>query len=55
MPDGVLGLWDGHDAGVALVADGVLVFALSEERPARRKRASGWPALALERCLDWAS
>lgn len=54
MTDGVLGLWDGHDAGVALVADGALVFALSEERPARRKRASGWPALALARCLQWA-
>lgn len=54
MTDGVLGVWDGHDAGVALVADGVLVFALSEERPARRKRASGWPGLALARCLAWA-
>lgn len=55
MTDGVLGVWDGHDAGVALVADGVLVFALSEERPSRRKRASGWPGLALARCLAWAS
>ncbi len=55
MTDGILGVWDGHDAGVALVADGVLVFALSEERPARRKRASGWPGLALVRCLAWAS
>ncbi len=55
MTDGVLGLWDGHDAGVGLVADGVLVFALSEERPTRRKRASGWPGVALARCLQWAS
>jgi carbamoyltransferase len=50
----VLGLWDGHDAGVAVVADGALIFALSEERPSRRKRYSGFPsrslALALEFC-----
>ena len=55
MTDGILGLWDGHDAGVAIVADGCLVFALSEERPTRRKRASGWPRFALRRALEWAS
>lgn len=50
----VLGLWDGHDAGVAVVANGALIFALSEERPSRKKRYSGFPrgalALALEFC-----
>ncbi len=51
---GVLGLWDGHDAGAALVADGRLVFALSEERPTRRKRYSGHPWRALELCVAWA-
>lgn len=50
----VLGLWDGHDAGVALIAGGRLVFALSEERPARRKRISGFPARSLDACLRWA-
>lgn len=54
MDQGVLGIWDGHDAGVALVAGGCLVFALSEERPARRKRASGWPWRALNACLEYA-
>lgn len=53
-PAAVLGLWDGHDAGVALVADGQLVFALSEERPSRRKRHSGFPRLALTAALEWA-
>ena len=54
-PDGaVLGLWDGHDAGVAVVADGELAFALSEERPSRRKRASGFPHRALDAALAWA-
>ena len=51
----VLGLWDGHDASVALIADGRLVFALSEERPSRRKRHSGFPTLALARALEWAA
>lgn len=57
-PDGmraVLGIWDGHDASVALVADGRLAFALSEERPSRRKRYSGFPSLALARTMEWAS
>ncbi|MFH1464525.1 MAG: carbamoyltransferase C-terminal domain-containing protein [Pseudomonadota bacterium] len=52
--DALLGLWDGHEAGVALVAGGRLIFALSEERPARRKRASGFPWLALARALEHA-
>lgn len=49
----VLGIWDGHDAGVALVRNGELVFALSEERLVRRKRASGFPYMALEACLNY--
>jgi len=51
---GILGLWDGHDAGVALLAEGRLLFALSEERPTRKKRYSGFPRRALDRCLTWA-
>lgn len=51
---GVLGVWDGHDASVAIVAQGRLLFALSEERPSRRKRYSGFPALALARALAFA-
>jgi carbamoyltransferase len=51
----VLGLWDGHEASVALLVDGALAFALSEERPSRRKRHSGFPVRALARCLAWAA
>jgi carbamoyltransferase len=51
----ILGLWDGHGAGVALLAEGSLVFALSEERPSRRKRHSGFPRLALRAALDHAA
>ncbi len=48
----VLGLWDGHDAGVALIRDGSLQFAVSEERLSRVKRAQGFPSLALQACLS---
>ena len=50
----VLGIWDGHDASVALIADGRLTFALSEERISRRKRHPGFPHLALGKALRWA-
>ena len=49
----VLGLWDGHDAGLALVDDGRLVFALSEERPSRVKRARGFPYRAFAELFEW--
>jgi len=49
----VLGLWDGHDAGVALAHEGRLLCALSEERVSRRKRAAGFPYRSLERALQW--
>ncbi len=52
--DATLGIWDGHDASVSLVVDGALVFALSEERPSRIKRFSGFPRRALAECVRWA-
>ncbi len=55
MAHAVLGLWDGHGAGVALVAEGRLIFALSEERPSRRKRHSGFPRLSLALALEHAA
>ena len=33
----VLGIWDGHDSGAALLQDGRLRFAVNEERLSRRK------------------
>ena len=48
----VLGVFDGtHDAGAALVVDGRLVAAASEERFSRRKGAGGWPDGAIRGCL----
>ena len=47
----VLGVWDGHDAGAALVVDGKVVAAISEERVTRHKRQGGWPTLAIDAVL----
>ena len=50
----ILGLCDGHDAGAALVEDGELVFAVSEERLVRRKHQCGFPTAAIRAALDFA-
>jgi carbamoyltransferase len=45
----VLGVWDGHDAGAALVQDGQILFAVNEERFSRRKLEIGFP----RRSIAW--
>ena len=45
--DAVIGVWDGHDAGAALVIDGRVELALNEERLSGRKLDVGLPV----RCL----
>ena len=35
--DWLLGVWDGHDSGAALLRDGAIAFAVNEERLTRRK------------------
>ena len=45
--DAVIGVWDGHDAGAALVVDGRVELALNEERLSGRKLDVGLPV----RCL----
>jgi len=47
----VLGLWDGHDAGAALVRGGQVVFAINEERLSRRKLDIGFPRLSIQAAL----
>ena len=42
----VIGVWDGHDAGAALVIDGRVVLALNEERLSGRKLDVGLPVRA---------
>jgi carbamoyltransferase len=41
-----------HDAAAALVVDGKIVAAAQEERFSRKKHDSGFPRLAVERCLE---
>jgi carbamoyltransferase len=50
----VLGVWDGHDAGAAIVVDRRLVAAVNEERFSRRKLEVRFPAAAIAECLTLA-
>jgi carbamoyltransferase len=43
-----------HDSAAALVADGVPVCAVQEERLSRRKNDAAFPSAAIEWCLDHA-
>ena len=45
--DAVIGVWDGHDAGAALVIDGRVRLALNEERLSGRKLDVGFPTRAV--------
>ena len=49
----VLGIWDGHDAGAALLKGDEIVFAINEERLSRRKLEVGFPSLSIKACLDY--
>lgn len=42
----------GHDAGAALLVDGVLVAAVEEERLNREKKTTDFPAGAVQWCLE---
>jgi len=50
----VLGIWDGHDAGAAVLADGQVLAAINEERLSRRKLEVGFPVHSIKACLDLA-
>ncbi len=50
----VLGIWDGHDSGAALLQDGRLRFAVNEERLTRRKLEVQFPTHSIDACLSHA-
>ena len=50
----ILGIWDGHDSGAALVQNGRLVFAINEERLTRRKLEIVFPTRSIDACLTHA-
>jgi hypothetical protein len=47
-----LGVHDGHTATAALFEDGEIIAAISEERLNRKKEWSGFPKLAIRKCLE---
>jgi carbamoyltransferase len=47
----ILGIWDGHDSGAALLQNGRLQFAVNEERLSRRKLEVAFPAGSIGACL----
>jgi carbamoyltransferase len=49
----VLGIWDGHDAGAAIIEGNQIKVAFNEERLSRRKLDVGFPAQAIKACLDY--
>ena len=50
----VLGIWDGHDSGAALLQEGRIRFAVNEERLTRRKLEVRFPAHSVDACLTFA-
>jgi len=48
----IIGINDSHDAAACIVKDGALVCAVSEERIQRVKSIGGFPANAIDACLD---
>ncbi len=50
----VLGIWDGHDAGAALLEDNKIVFAANEERFTKRKLEPSFPYNSIKVALEFA-
>ncbi|MDD5712756.1 MAG: carbamoyltransferase C-terminal domain-containing protein [Smithellaceae bacterium] len=50
----ILGIWDGHDAGAALIRGDEIIFAINEERLSRRKLEVGMPRLSIDACMQYA-
>ena len=50
----VVGIWDGHNAGAALLQQGRVRFAVNEERLSRRKLEICFPIRSIKKCLAFA-
>ncbi len=50
----ILGIWDGHDSGAALIKDNQILAAINEERLTRRKLEIRFPEHSIRACLDYA-
>ena len=51
----VLGVWDGHDSGAALIGDNGIVFAANEERFTKRKLEIEFPYNSIRAALAFAN
>ena len=49
----ILGIWDGHDAGAAIVDGNEIKVAVNEERLTRRKLDVGFPKESIKCCLEY--
>ena len=49
----ILGIWDGHDSGAALLEGNRILFAVNEERITRRKLEIAFPHNSIEACLRY--
>ena len=47
----ILGIWDGHDSGAALIRDNKIEVAFNEERLTRRKLEIRFPEHSVRQCL----
>ncbi|MCX8044543.1 MAG: hypothetical protein N3B18_10520 [Desulfobacterota bacterium] len=54
MNEYILGIWDGHDAGAALLYGNQVLCAINEERLSRRKLEVQFPYRAITACLAYA-
>ena len=52
MRNKILGIWDGHDSGAALIEGDKIVYAVNEERLTRRKLEIAFPEKSINMCLD---
>ena len=50
----ILGVWDGHDSGAALIRDNEILYAANEERFTKRKLDVDFPYNSIKAALDFA-
>lgn len=49
----ILGVWDGHDSGAALIKDNQVIFAANEERYTKRKLEVKFPVNSITEALNY--
>jgi carbamoyltransferase len=49
----ILGIWDGHDSGAAIIKDNEILVAINEERLTRRKLEIKFPYKSIQTCLNY--